>query len=286
MRFGVMPLGLYDAGSGTPIVVVPGITGRWEWIEPALQALTAYGRTLSYSLGGEPGSGRRARAVTSFDDLVTQLADVLDRADVPRVLVCGVSFGGYVALRFTARHPDRVLGLVLASSPGPRFALDARQRGYLRAPVALAPLFLATARGRLSPEIEAALPARGARWAFTWSQLRRIAGAPTWPARMARRMRHALAENFGPDGAAVRVPTLVLTGDAALDRVVPVASSREYLHDIRGARHIVLPETGHLGVVTRPVAWASIVGTFAREAAHRSGWPPEAPRQLTGHANE
>jgi pimeloyl-ACP methyl ester carboxylesterase len=160
-----------------------------------------------------------------------------------------------------------VLGLVLASSPGPAFAPDASQLRYLRHPVALAPLFAATAPRRLGPEIRVALPRWSDRWRYSREQLWRIARAPMSPRLMARRIEAALREDFMADCARVSAPTLVLTGEPELDRVVPVASSREYLHAIPGSRHQVVPRTGHLGVVTAPQAWGAAVGTFARRAA-------------------
>ena len=48
---------IFDQGSGPTIAVVPGVQGRWEWMEPGLEALAAFGRVVSVSLCGEPGSG-------------------------------------------------------------------------------------------------------------------------------------------------------------------------------------------------------------------------------------
>ena len=50
---------IYDQGSGPPLIVVPGVQGRWEWFTPALAALADRCRTISYSLAGDLGSGRR-----------------------------------------------------------------------------------------------------------------------------------------------------------------------------------------------------------------------------------
>jgi hypothetical protein len=49
--------------------------------------------------------------------------------------------------------------------------------------------------------------------------------------------------------------------------VIPAASTREYAGAVPGARAAVVPRTGHIGIVTRPAAWASVVGGFVREVA-------------------
>jgi pimeloyl-ACP methyl ester carboxylesterase len=67
----------------------------------------------------------------------------------------------------------------------------------------------------------------------------------------------------------VAAPALVITGAPMLDRVVPVASSLDYLTLIPGARHVTLERTGHLGYLTRPAAYAHVVAEFVdgREAS-------------------
>jgi len=83
---------------------------------------------------------------------------------------------------------------------------------------------------------------------------------------MARRVELTLGVDRLRDCARVVSPTLVITGVPALDRIVPVASSREYGDAIAGALVIELPDTGHLGVVTRPDAWAAVVARFTNES--------------------
>jgi pimeloyl-ACP methyl ester carboxylesterase len=65
------------------------------------------------------------------------------------------------------------------------------------------------------------------------------------------------------DCARVTAPTLVVTGERALDHVVPVDGSVGYVPLIRGARAVVLERTGHLGSITRPADFAAIVRDFA-----------------------
>ena len=43
---------------------------------------------------------------------------------------------------------------------------------------------------------------------------------------------------------------------------MPVADSREYVRLIPEARYAVLPETGHIGVITKPFRFAELVDRF------------------------
>ena len=275
---------MISRGSGPPLVMVPGIQGRWEWQRPALEALATRCTAVTYSLCGEPGSGCRLKLDRGFDVHVEQLDRVLDAFGLDRVALCGVSYGGWVSVRYAARRPERVRALVLASAPGPRFGLDPRQVRYVRMPWALFPGFVVRTRQQLRPEILAAVPDKHERWRLTRQLLGNMARAPISPGVMSRRIRLALREDFVSDCQAVRAPTLVLTGEDGLDRIVPVDSTREYLQHIRGAVQASLPATGHIGLVTRAREWADIVCNFVETAAAEPVLPASRGTAMTGAA--
>ena len=60
----------------------------------------------------------------------------------------------------------------------------------------------------------------------------------------------------------VAAPTLIVTGERTLDRVVPVDATLTYLQHIVRSRHVTLERTGHLGTITRPDAFSAIVREF------------------------
>ena len=51
-----------------------------------------------------------------------------------------------------------------------------------------------------------------------------------------------------------KVPTLVVTRDAALDNVVAVRLTEEYVRMWPHAERVTLERTGHIGLITRPDA--------------------------------
>jgi pimeloyl-ACP methyl ester carboxylesterase len=205
---------------------------------------------------------------SSIDDYVRQLSDALDERGIERAVVCGVSFGGLVALRFAATHPARVRALVLASTPGPGFGLKPRHRLYARLPWIFGPLFLAESPWRLRREVAVALPDRRARWSFRWSVLATLPRAPLSLSAMARRALLMGSGDVNADVARVTAPTLIVTGEQALDYVVPADGSAAYATLIAGARAVVLEDTGHLGTITRPDAFADLVNEFVRTSRH------------------
>jgi pimeloyl-ACP methyl ester carboxylesterase len=259
-------LQLFDRGEGDPVVLVPGIQGRWEWMRRCAQALAEDGRVVTASLPGEPGSGFALPRDAGFEVHAAYLDAILDRTGIESAVFCGVSYGGWVSVHYAARRPERVKALVLASAPGPAFRPDARQQYYVRAPRLLLPAFAYTSRQRLHPEVVRALPDPRERRAFLRSRLVEMARYPISPSVMARRMTVAARADFETSARQVKAPTLVLTGEPGLDRVVPVRSTMEYLEYVPGARAVVLEDTGHLGCVTRAREFARLVREFARAA--------------------
>jgi pimeloyl-ACP methyl ester carboxylesterase len=256
---------MFDQGTGPVVVVVPGLHGRWEWMAPALRRLASRCRVISFSLSGDLGSGRAAR---DFDEYVRQLDEVLDRAGVERATICGISFGGFVALRYAAKRPARVEALVLASSPAPGWHPNPRQARWIARPWLSAPAFIVSSPFRLWPEVCAAHPRLAARIRFFARQGLRAAASPMIPGLMARRIREAERLDFRSDCASVEAPTLVVTGEDGLDSVVPVDNTRTYANLIRNARHEVIQRTGHIGVLTQPDRFADLITGFAHAHHH------------------
>ena len=146
---------MFDRGQGPALVVVQGLHGRWEWMKPALIELAGRCRTISYSLSGDIGSGERPDPDQGFENYLRQLDTILDIAGLARVALCGVSFGGFVALRYAATRPERVTSLVLASAPAPGWKPNSQQARWIASPWVSAPAFVATAPMRVWPEVRA-----------------------------------------------------------------------------------------------------------------------------------
>lgn len=248
---------IIDRGSGPPLVLIPGLQGRWEYLRPAVEALSASFHVLTFSLGSH-----------DLDGYAEQVASVLTEKGIERATVCGVSFGGLIAVRFAAQHPERCNALILASTPRPAPRLRRRHQIYVRVPWLFGPVFLAESPLRLRPEICTAIPDRRVRRQFTLRALRTLLSAPVSLSRMAARARLISSVDLGPDCERITAPTLVVTGERHLDHVVPVEGSSEYVRLIPKARASVLERTGHLGSITRPEAFTELVRAFVEGPRH------------------
>ncbi len=100
----------YEAGEGTPLVVLPGAGG--PRLGPAYDALSAEFRVLMIEL---PGWGSQPNDVADFDGLADQVVEIVDAVGLDSFHLLGTSLGGACALHLTTRHPGRVISLTLES---------------------------------------------------------------------------------------------------------------------------------------------------------------------------
>lgn len=259
---------IIEQGSGVPLVLVPGIQGRWEYLRPAVDALSQQFRVITFSLSGERGSGWTFDPAKGLDNYTDQIAAALDTLTIDRAVICGISFGGVAAARFAAAHPDRCAALVLVSTPRPGLRLRRKHQIYVRLPWLFGPLFIAETPRRLRREIVRALPEPAARRALRWHAVRTFFTAPPSVSMMARRARMLSGSDITADCRRITAPTLVITGEAGLDHVVPVDGSSEYTRLIPGARAAVLADTGHIGCNTRPQEFAALIRRFVDDLHH------------------
>jgi 3-oxoadipate enol-lactonase len=265
---------IIDRGSGPPIVLIPGLQGRWEYMRPAVDALASCFRVLTFSLEGD-----------DLDGYAKQVGRALSDKGIERATICGVSFGGLIAVRFAAQYPARCSALVLASTPQPAIRLRRRHQMYLRAPWIFGPVFLAESPLRMRPEIFAAIPDARARRRFALLGLRTLFSSPVSLSRMAARARLATSMD-ALDCERITAPTLIITGESGLDHVVPVEGSSEYARRIRNARAVVLERTGHLGTITRPEAFTEVVREFIHGCALLPAFGPTVSEEATAMSGQ
>jgi pimeloyl-ACP methyl ester carboxylesterase len=176
-----------------------------------------------------------------------------DTAGLDRVLVCGLSMGGYVAMELWRQAPGRIAGLILANTRAGadtpeaaegRRALAERLRTEGNVLVAAPPPLLAE-------DADEALRDRVRGWIADQSA-EAIAAAAL-----------GLAERPDSTGdlAGISVPTLVITSDG--DRLIPAELTTPMADAIPGARLEVLRGVGHLSNVEAPDLFTGLLREHA-----------------------
>ncbi|MFN7989476.1 MAG: alpha/beta fold hydrolase [Thermoanaerobaculia bacterium] len=229
-------LGRADA---PPLLLVMGMSFSMRAWGPLPQHLARDFRVVFFD---NRGAGESTAPLRPFGmgDLADDADAVLEAAGAGPACVFGISMGGMVALELALRHPERVRALAL----GATFAGWRRSRKASAA--VMAQLVAGGALSRLGAHrlIARALVSRA-----LWKDDLERFGA--WVESAGRVSPRVLSQQVAAVTAwdaweklgGIRVPTLVLSGDA--DRLVPLENSRRLAEAIPGARLVLLPGAGH-----------------------------------------
>jgi pimeloyl-ACP methyl ester carboxylesterase len=250
------------AGAGPPLLLLHGgwSDGR-DW-QPQLESLSDEFDVIAWDAPGCGGSSDPDGPMT-IADYAGAVVDLVDALGVGSVHLCGLSFGGGLALAVYEHHPGIVRSLVLVSAyagwkgslpPDEVEARLQRVRSELgRPPVEWIDGYLPGFFAQPVPADVLALVRSvmlDVRAAGTEAMLSAFADAD---------LRDVLPT--------IVVPTLVLHGSADVRAPRPVA---EALHaGIPGSRLVVLPGVGHMMNLEAPVVFDAEVRGFLRDVAVR-----------------
>lgn len=232
---------------GLPIVFIHGFPFNHSTWEPQMKALPNHFRAITYDVRGH-GESDVGDGQYSIEFFVDDLIALMDHLVIDRAILCGLSMGGYIALRAIERNPERVSGLILCDT---RSEADSDEGKVKRS---------ATVRS---------VKTKGA--AFFAEEFVRLVFAPetfeTNPLLIASIKE--MIEATSPLGicgtalalggrtdttkalASIKVPTLVIVGEQ--DQLTPPDAARAMQSKIAGSELRIIPHAAHLSNLENPV---------------------------------
>jgi len=109
-----MDLAYDDDGTGTPVVLLHGLTATRRYVVMGSKTLERSGhRVVAYDARGHGDSPPGDRY--DYPTLAADLRGLLDRLEIERAVLAGASMGAHTLLRFALDHPERALGLVVVT---------------------------------------------------------------------------------------------------------------------------------------------------------------------------
>jgi pimeloyl-ACP methyl ester carboxylesterase len=243
-------LAVQDAGEGTPVVLLHGLTATRRYVVMGSSLLERTGhRVVAYDARGHGKSSPAPdHAAYRYEELVADLEAVLDAREIERAVLAGASMGAHTLLRFALEKPERVLGLVVITPAFDPITNDDPER--LAGWDALAD---GLERGGVEGFIEAYGEPRDGPWGDTVVKvIRQRLSQHEHPAALADAIRAVPRSHpFGQvaDLGAISAPTAVVASDDEPDPGHPRAIGEAYAAAIPGAR-LVTDRPGH-----SPIAW-------------------------------
>lgn len=246
-----------DRGQGTPLLFIHGFPLNHQMWVPQLEALSERARMIAPDLRGHGESGAPP-GVYSMDLLAGDCMALLEALAITEpVVVCGHSMGGYVALAFQRRFPERLAGLILAAT---RASAD-------------------TPEGKAGRDQTASKAREEGAEAIAQGMLPKLLAPQTYDdrpklvERVAGLMRSTSVEGVvgaslgmkeRPDArpglSKIRIPTLILHGED--DQIIPQEAAKEMQSAIPQADLVTIPGAGHMPNLERPKAFNQAVAEF------------------------
>jgi 3-oxoadipate enol-lactonase len=245
-----------DLGEGDPLVLLHAFPLNGRMFESQMRAFSGSHRVVAPDY---PGFGRSPRTPAQPDVhyYAEGVRDLLDRLHLERVILGGVSMGGYVAFECMRLFPERVSALVLANTrPEP----DSEEMRETRVETALS-----VAEEGVGVLVEL--------------QMERLLTPYTLQndEELVENVRAMIFEN-SPDGVVaalgamrerpdstpllgeIGVPTLVVSGEE--DGIISPEFVGAMAAKIPDASHVIIPRTGHLSNFEAPEKFNAVLAAF------------------------
>jgi pimeloyl-ACP methyl ester carboxylesterase len=254
--------------TAAPLLLIAGLGAQMlSWDEDFCRVLASRGFHVIRYDNRDIGLSTYVEGEYTLDDMAADAAALLDALGIPAAHIVGASMGGFIAQLVTLNHPEHVLSLTSIMS-GPNGEDQVRPTAEGTAVLMGAPPDTREERIALGLWAKQQLVGPADPFDADYEETR-IASAidrAYHPAGFARQLQAIMAARGRLARlASVRVPTLVIHGDA--DILVPVENGRNVAAAIPGARLLEIEGMGH-DLPKR--VWPQVGDAIAELAGHAS----------------
>jgi pimeloyl-ACP methyl ester carboxylesterase len=242
-----------QGGDGTPFVYLHStLDESFMWF-PFFELLAKHFRVL---VPTHPGFGKSEGfdQIDTIEDMAFHYLELLDALGLEKVILGGVSLGGWIAAEFAVRWPERVERLWLADAPG--LWVDDQPLGELFRVMndrdQLRHLLFHEPDGYIAKLVIADNPPedRMLKAYQSLTVLARLAWERPYDPKLAGRLHR------------IRCPVLLVWGDN--DRLVPPAYGEAYRKHIPHAEMKLIPNCGHLPMFEQEAAFVEKIVGFCK----------------------
>ncbi|HYG38124.1 MAG TPA: alpha/beta fold hydrolase [Cytophagales bacterium] len=244
---------------GLPIIFIHGFPFNHTMWEPQMESLPPFLRIIVYDLRGF-GKSDLGNGNNSIEQHADDLIGLMDDLKIDQAVICGLSMGGYIALKAVEKYKDRIKGLVLCDTRSEMDTEEARKKRY-----------------ETIKKIESeGLPG------YPQEFLKNVLSKNTLEnnGKLVKELEHKILENpskgiiSAQDAMArrsettsilkkIKVPTLILVGEH--DTVTPLSVAENLKDKIPNASLEIIPNAGHLTNLENPKVFnEKLVGFLKR----------------------
>jgi pimeloyl-ACP methyl ester carboxylesterase len=253
-----------DVGKGAPLVLIHGMGGdaaEWSHLIPELSKEV---RCIAVDLRGH-GKSEKPDMPYTVDLFAEDVITLIEKLNIDQAYICGLSMGGFVALKIALTQPKKVKGLILidtAARISPKSMETAGRWGkilmekgldaYIEAEIndIFHPMFLR----RHKDEVKVFADSMRNRDPATIMRIQR--GYTNSPITLDKEIKN------------IKVPTLIIHGKE--DKVIPVEEAEFINKQIRNSQIVIIPFAGHAAILERKDFIADLILYFVEESEKKT----------------
>jgi 3-oxoadipate enol-lactonase len=221
-------------GKGTPLVLIHGYPlDHTSWNEVA----SLLENEFDVITPDVRGFGQSTTVETPYtvSDMAGDLLGLLDHLGIEKAAFAGHSMGGYIALAFAEKYPQRVGGLGLVSSQAVADSPQGKEGRYKTAAI-VKENGMGPVADTMTPKLSVDIHVQ----AFVRTVIERQSPLAIMGALRAMAERDDLLSNL----SSVKFPVVLIHGDA--DVLIPIERARDIKAVLPSARLVELPGAGHM----------------------------------------
>jgi pimeloyl-ACP methyl ester carboxylesterase len=251
--------------SGTPVLFLHGFPFSHAMWRAQLEAVGEENfRAMAYDIRGH-GQSDVGDGQYTIESHVDDLVAFLDHMKISRVIVVGLSMGGYITLRALERHPDRFLAAVLCdtrSEPDP-------DSGKVKRAVTMATVKKSGSEAFANDFVRAVFAQETFERNPKAIETIRTIISRTPPLSIAGTLLALAARtDTTPFLPSVAIPTLILVGEH--DATTPPSASQSMKEKIPGSELYLVPHAAHMSNLENPAFFNEKLIGFLRRIAPKS----------------
>lgn len=231
---------------GLPILFIHGFPFDNTMWQPQMMALPQEYRAVSFDVRGH-GASEVGDGQYSIEFFVDDLIALMDYLAISKPVLCGLSMGGYIALRAAERHPDRFRALILCDT---RSEADSNEAKIKRASQ-ITGIKSSGVKQFAEGFVKAVFaPASFSENPQAVQSIQRVIERTSPIALCGTLLALAARTDTGGSLAAIAVPTLIMVGE--LDAITPPAASKLMKERIRNSEMHIVPKSAHMSNLENP----------------------------------
>jgi pimeloyl-ACP methyl ester carboxylesterase len=246
-------------GRGPAILFSHGLFWDSSLFAPQIAALKSRYRCVAYDHRGQGRSAESDLHAIDMDTLFGDAVALIVALELEPAHVCGLSMGGFVAMRLGARRPDLVRSLLLldtsADPEPPENARKFRLGNWFARCFGVGPLLVDATMPMMFGKSALSDPARAAEH-DAWHRQLRSNRRSLWRAVNGVIQRPSIYDEL----YRITAPTLVVFGEE--DTVTVPAKAERIAAAIAGAKLVRIPRAGHIVTLEQPQAVTQAIGGF------------------------